>query len=68
MREHYSSTNDFIQHKVLITVSQYETRVLEQALKVYLGDGLNVNGPVSFPVNWHSTGPRNVPKNLFISK
>jgi intracellular sulfur oxidation DsrE/DsrF family protein len=38
--------------RILQSFTQYETRLVEQAVKSYLNPGLNGQGDISFPVNW----------------
>jgi hypothetical protein len=58
VKENPQFSNNGQLFRILQSFTQYETRLVEQALKSYLNPALNGQGDISFPVNWDPNDTR----------
>lgn len=58
VKENPQFSNNSQVFRILQSFTQYETRLVEQALKSYLNPALNGQGDISFPVNWDPNDTR----------
>jgi hypothetical protein len=65
IRDNLELSKDYLTYRILTSFTQYETRLLEQALKSFLKPELNGEGDVTLLVNWE---PEDIRKSLLGSR